>query len=311
MGERYFICIQAMVGKHKGGVIVDLRIATRRSKLAQIQADYVGGLLKEKYGIEYKKVLIETTGDKILDVSLDKIGGKGLFVKDIEICMLEGKADGAVHSMKDMPYEVPEGFEIAAMPEREDVRDVFVSKTGLDFYSVPKGARIGTGSSRRARQLKHLRPDIEVVPVRGNIQTRLDKIERENLDGIVLAAAGLARLNLQDVIRNYFDPVDFVPAVGQGALGVETLIESPRAELFKSLESHDVRLCVDGERSFMRRLNGDCHTVVGAYARIEGDTIYMVGLFEIDGRLIKKDITGKPEDNIKLGIKLAEKILNT
>lgn len=288
-----------------------LKIASRRSKLAQVQADIVGEMLAEKYGVECEKILIETTGDRMLDVPLDEVGGKGLFIKDIEILMLQGEGDCAVHSMKDVPYELPEGFEIAAIPVREDARDVFVSLTGLDFFSIPKGARVGTSSKRRTKQIKMLRPDIEVVPIRGNIQTRIQKIEKEKLDGMVLAAAGLKRLNMEELIRNYFDPEEFVPAVGQGALGVEIICKSPNADYFRGIDCTEARMCVDGERSFMRKLNGDCHTTIGAYSRIENDIMNITGLFEVSGRLIKKDITGRAEDYIILGEMLADKILNS
>lgn len=285
-----------------------LRIATRKSKLARVQTEAVGDLLKQKYGIAYEKVLIETKGDKILNVTLDKIGGKGLFVKDIETAVLEGKADAAVHSMKDVPYAMPEGFEIAAVPLREDVRDVFVSMTGCDFYSLPRGARVGTSSVRRSKQVKMKRADIEIVPIRGNVRTRVEKIEREKLDGIILAAAGLKRLGMTSIITNYFDPLDFVPAVGQGALGVEIAIGSPHGDYFRGIDASVPRMCVEAERSFMGKLHGDCHTAIGAYADIEGDRMNMVGIFDIGGRLIKKEITGHKEDRIKLGERLAELI---
>lgn len=288
---------------------MDIKIATRKSKLAQVQTDTVCRLVEEKHGISCNKLLMDTLGDKILDVTLDKIGGKGLFVKDIETALLEGKADAAVHSMKDVPYELPEGFELAAMPIREDVRDAFVSMNGMDFYNLPNGARVGTSSIRRAKQLKIIRPDIEIVPIRGNVQTRIDKIEREKLDGIILAAAGLKRLDMECIITNYFSPEDFIPAVGQGALGIEVLKGSEHSELFKELDSLDVRHCVEAERSFMRRLNGGCHIMIGCYAKLEGDLMNITGIFEIGDRVIKKDISGNREDYLKLGNELAERIL--
>lgn len=288
-----------------------LNIATRKSKLAQVQTDTIIGEIYKLHGIECEKVLIETKGDMILDVTLDKIGGKGLFVKDIEVAMIEGKADAAVHSMKDVPYEMPEGFEISSIPKREDVRDVFVSMNGMKFADLPKGARIGTSSNRRSAQLKMVRPDIEIVPVRGNVQTRIDKIERENLHGIILAAAGLKRLNMECIITDYFDPIEFVPAVGQGALGVETFTTNKNIEVFRSLDDIETRMCVEAERSFMRRLNGGCHTAIGAYAQIEGEIMNIVGVFEISGKMIKKDVTGNKHDFIILGKTLAEKIINT
>lgn len=290
---------------------MNFNIATRRSSLALVQTDTIINILKEEYGAECEKVLIETIGDIRLDVTLDKIGGKGLFVKDIEEAMLDGRADAAVHSMKDVPFEMPEGFEIAAMPLREDVRDVFVSMSGYDFFNLPKGARVGTSSLRRASLIKVMRPDVEIVPIRGNVQTRIAKIEKENLDGIILAAAGIKRLNMESIVTNYFDPTSFVPAVGQGALGVEILSNNPMAEYFRRIDNAEVRICVEAERSFMRRLNGGCHIPIGAYAVLEGDMMHIVGVFEIGGRLIKKDIEGNKEDYLKLGEKLAEAILKS
>jgi hydroxymethylbilane synthase len=199
-------------------IILNLKIATRKSKLAQVQTEFVMKMIKDKFNAESEKLLVKTEGDRRLDVSLDKIGGKGLFVKEIEMALVEGRADAAVHSMKDVPFEIDHVFEIAAVPSREDVRDTFVSRNEISFFDLPKGARIGTSSNRRAAQIKLMRPDIETVPIRGNVQTRIDKMERENLHGIILAAAGLKRLGLEKVIIDYFDPVEFLPAVGQGAL---------------------------------------------------------------------------------------------
>lgn len=288
---------------------MNFNIATRKSKLAQVQTDTIISILKQEYNAECGKILVETTGDIRLDVTLDKIGGKGLFVKDIEEAILDGRADAAVHSMKDVPYEMPAGFEIAAIPLREDVRDVFVSMSGCGFYNLPKGARVGTSSLRRASLLKAIKPDIEIVPIRGNVQTRIDKIEKENLDGIILAAAGIKRLEMESTITNYFEPDSFVPAVGQGALGVEILSNNPNADYFRRLDNPEVRICVEAERSFMRKLNGGCHIPIGAYAEIEGDIVHIVGIFEISGKLIKKDIDGNKENYLTLGEKLAEAIL--
>jgi hydroxymethylbilane synthase len=288
---------------------LNIKIATRRSKLAQIQADTVISMIKESQGIECEKLLIETEGDRKLDVSLDKIGGKGLFVKDIELALIEKRAQAAVHSMKDVPYEIGAIFELAAMPVREDVRDAFISAEGLGFKELPKGARIGTSSNRRSAQLKLLRPDIETVPIRGNVQTRIDKMGREGLDGIILAAAGLKRLGFEHMVKEYFEPSEFVPAVGQGALGIEILAESETAPVFRALDNREVRICVECERSFMRRLNGGCHTSLGAYAFIEGELIHALGIFSVGGRLVKKDITGSKWDYLRLGKELADKIL--
>ena len=175
---------------------MSLIIATRKSKLAQVQTERVMELLKEQQNIDSEKLLVVTEGDKRLDVTLDKIGGKGLFTKEIEIALIEGKADGAVHSMKDVPFQLAEEFELVAMPEREDVRDAFISRKGINFSELRQGAKIGTSSNRRAALLKEIRSDLEIVPIRGNVQTRLKKMEEQELDGIILASAGLKRLGM-------------------------------------------------------------------------------------------------------------------
>ena len=236
-------------------------IATRKSKLAQVQAERVMELLKTRE-VDSEKLLVVTEGDRRLDVTLDKIGGKGLFVKEIEQKMLDGKADIAVHSMKDVPHELPEGFELVSVPEREDVRDVFISRDGTHFNDLKEGATIGTSSLRRVCMLKELRPDLNIVPIRGNVQTRLRKMEEENMDGIILAAAGLKRLNMEHIITDYFDPKIFIPAVGQGALGIECLENFKYKYVLEELNNDIVKCEVLGERSFMRALNGDCHSMI-------------------------------------------------
>ena len=286
-----------------------MKIATRRSKLALIQTDIIIDEIKKKYSMDIEKLLIETEGDKKLDVSLNKIGGKGLFVKDIEIALFQGKAHAAVHSMKDIPNEIADEFEIAAMPVREDVRDVFISPKGISFYNLHKGAKVATSSNRRAFQVKMLRPDIEIVPIRGNVLTRIEKTKKEGIDGIILAAAGIKRLNLGYLVTDYFDPYKFIPAVGQGAIGVEILKNCEYTSVFKSLDNIEIRRAVEAERSFMNRLNGGCSATIGAFASIDGDDIHIVGIFQVGNELIKKDITGSKFDNIKLGELLAEKIL--
>ncbi|MBD7911651.1 hydroxymethylbilane synthase [Clostridium cibarium] len=288
---------------------MELIIATRKSSLAQVQADRVIELLKNKEHIDAKKLLMVTEGDRRLDVTLDKIGGKGLFTKNIETALLEEKAHAAVHSMKDVPFDLAEEFELIALPEREDIRDVFISREGINFKNLKSGAKIGTSSIRRGRFLKEIRSDIEIVPIRGNVQTRLEKMNEQKLDGIVLAAAGLKRLNLENIITDYFDPRIFLPAIGQGALGVECLKRSKVKEHFKRLDSIETRITVEAERSFMKALNGDCHSLIGAYTKLEGTDIYMIGAYEVNNKIVKKDIRGKVEDNIEIGKILAQKIL--
>lgn len=288
---------------------MELVLATRKSLLAQTQTETVMKLLKDKVNMDSKKLLVVTEGDKRLDVTLDKIGGKGLFTKDIEIALLDGRAHAAVHSMKDVPYEMGEEFELIAMPEREDVRDVLVCQNGETLSELRKGAIIGTSSIRRAAQLKALREDINIVPIRGNVGTRLEKMKNEGMDGIILAAAGLKRLGMEDIISDYLNPDIFVPAVSQGALGIECLKESEYNNYFKGLDNIDVRIAVEAERSFMRELNGGCHSLIGAYARLQGNDIYIVGTYEVNGIIVKKDILGNKEEYVELGKKLAQKIL--
>lgn len=288
---------------------MELVLATRKSMLAQTQTETVMKLLKNKLNIDSKKLLVVTEGDKRLDVTLDKIGGKGLFTKEIEIALLEGKAHAAVHSMKDVPYDIGSDFELVAIPEREDVRDVLVSQNGESLNELRKGAIIGTSSIRRATQLKAIRGDINIVPIRGNVGTRLEKMKNEGMDGIILAAAGLKRLGMEDIISDYLNPEIFVPAVSQGALGVECLKNSEYNNCLKKLDNIDVRTAIEAERSFMKELNGDCHSLIGAYARLQGSDIYIIGTYEVNGVIVKKDILGNKEEHIELGKRLAQKIL--
>ena len=288
---------------------MELVLATRKSMLAQTQTETVMKLLKNKLNIDSKKLLVVTDGDKRLDVTLDKIGGKGLFTKEIEIALLEGKAQAAVHSMKDVPYDIGSDFELVAIPEREDVRDVLVSQNGESLNELRKGAIIGTSSIRRAAQLKALRDDINIVPIRGNVGTRLEKMKSEGMDGIILAAAGLKRLGMEDIISDYLNPEIFVPAVSQGALGIECLKDSEYNKYFKSLDDTNVRITIEAERSFMKELNGGCHSLIGAYARLQGKDIYIIGTYEVNGIIVKKDILGNKDEYVELGKKLAKKIL--
>ncbi|MBN1056241.1 hydroxymethylbilane synthase [Clostridium botulinum] len=287
----------------------ELIIATRKSKLAQVQTEIIMGKLKSKFNIDSKKLLIVTEGDRKLDVSLNKIGGKGLFVKDIELALLNKEAHAAVHSMKDVPFEVSSEFEITAITGREDIRDVFISNGDISFKDIKKGAKVGTSSIRRAAQLKLLRSDLEIVPIRGNVQTRLKKMGEQNLDGIVLAAAGLKRLGDENLITDYFDPKEFLPAVSQGALGIECLKDGDANKYFEALIDAEATLTVEAERSFMKELQGDCHSLIGAYSEIQGDDLYMIGIYDIGGKIVKKDILGCKTNNIELGKKLAQKIL--
>ena len=285
------------------------KVATRKSILAKVQADNVIEMIKNKCEINAEKLLITTEGDRRLDIALNKIGGKGLFVKDIEIALVEREAHCAVHSLKDVPFKIGDIFEIAAVPDREDVRDSLISREGLTLKEMKKGAKIGTSSIRRATQLKMLRDDIEIVSIRGNVQTRLKKMHEQKLDGIVLAAAGLNRLNLNNLATEHFNPMDFIPAIGQGALGIEILKENEEAQVVRKLENSDVRIQVEAERSFMRTLEGGCHSLIGAYSLLEGEELYIKGIFQIGNKIIIKDVNGNKYNNVNLGKELAQKIL--
>lgn len=285
------------------------KIATRRSKLAQIQTDIVINLLKKKFGIESIKVLIETTGDRRLDITLNKIGGKGLFIKEIESALLKGNVDAAVHSMKDVPFDISSKFQIAAICKREDVRDVFISNSGVHFKELKSGARIGTSSNRRADQIKVLREDINIVSIRGNVQTRIRKMKEEKLDGIILASAGVKRLGLENMVTDYFNAEDIVPAIGQGALGVEVKKNSESSPVFSSIDDGETRICVEAERSFMRTLKGDCHSTIGAYAWVNGRCMKIIGMYKLGYKIVKETISGDKSNYIGLGRKLALNIL--
>ncbi|MGL5577206.1 MAG: hydroxymethylbilane synthase, partial [Sarcina sp.] len=229
---------------------MELIIGTRKSALAQVQADKVIDLVKESSNVCARKELIVTEGDRRLDVTLSKIGGKGLFVKEIELALINKEVDAAVHSMKDVPFNLLEEFELTAILNREDIRDVFIARDRkTKFEDLKQGAIIGTSSVRRATLLQELRPDIKIVPIRGNVQTRLKKMEEEKMDGIILAAAGIKRLGLDEIITSYFDPKIFIPAIGQGALGIECLKESENKHYFEILDNKEVRLRVEAERN--------------------------------------------------------------
>ena len=288
---------------------MEIIIATRRSKLAQIQTNRVSELLKN-YGINSSNLLIETEGDRRLDVSLDKIGGKGLFTKEVEFALFDKRADIAVHSLKDLPYQIPDEFEIIAIPEREDERDVFISREGVHFDEMKSGARIGTSSVRRAGLLKELRSDLIIEPIRGNVNTRILKMEQMKLDGIILAAAGIKRLNLENIITDYFDPEVFIPAIGQGALAVECLKSNNNKEIIKLIDNKDERIRAEAERSFMKMLNGDCHSLIGAYSKINGETLTIIGTANVNGKVVKDRIEGNKNESILLGQKLGKMLLD-
>ena len=291
-----------------------IRVGTRGSNLALIQTNWAIDRLKEKFPeVEFEVKIIKTKGDKILHLSLDKIGDKGLFVKEIESQLLEDEIDLAVHSMKDMPAEVVEGLKFAAVPKREDPRDVIILREGLNsFDELPIGATIGTGSKRRKYQLLRKRPDLNIVPIRGNIETRISKIESENLDGIVLAASGVLRADLEDKITEYL-PVDLmIPAPAQGALALEIRENDVVLEkMIDAIKDEISQIQTDAERSYLAGIDGSCHIPMGAYCEVDGAKLTLIGIFgDEDGEKITvASLEGNRDNPKELGSNLAKLIL--
>jgi hydroxymethylbilane synthase len=290
-----------------------VHIGTRGSQLALWQANWVKSALTSHHSSRsFEIVTIKTSGDKILDTPLAKVGGKGLFVKEIEDALLSGTIDLAVHSMKDMPSDVPEGLCIGAVPERETPADVLISRKGKRLFELAKGARIGTSSLRRAAQLKHTRPDTTIVPLRGNLDTRLRKLETTNLDAIVLAAAGVKRLGLEDKISEYLDASIMLPAVGQGALCIEIrATDAEIRELVGALDHPETRVAVLGERSFLKRLEGSCQVPVAGIGKLVDGEYALEGLVaDIGGRKIVRDtLCGVASASVEIGSALADRLL--
>jgi hydroxymethylbilane synthase len=291
-----------------------LRIGTRASRLALWQANWVRERLEERHtGLEVRLVEIRTQGDRILDVPLAKVGGKGLFVKEIEEALLGGEIELAVHSMKDVPTLLPPGLELHCTTERADARDVVVlRKSGQSFLDLPRKATVGTSSLRRRAQILHHRPDLQIVDLRGNVETRLRKLEGEGLDAIVLAAAGLHRLGFGERISEYL-PVDLcLPAIGQGALGLECRGDDRVThELIDFLHHPATGYAVAAERAFLHRLEGGCQVPVAAYGRIEGERLELAGLVaRPDGsELVRDRITCPVAEAKQAGTALAETLL--
>jgi len=289
-----------------------LRIGTRSSQLALWQANWVKGELKNRYPeMEVSLVKIKTAGDKILDVPLAQVGGKGLFVKEIEEAMLRGEIDIAVHSMKDIPTEFPEGLGLHCITEREDPRDAVISRN-IKFADLPKGARIGTSALRRQAQLLMTRPDLEMVVIRGNVETRIKKLDTEKLDAVILAAAGLKRLGFTEKVTEYM-PIDLsIPAIGQGALGIECRLNDEVIKDAIAFFNHpDTAHAVRAERAFLWRCEGGCQVPIAAHGEIKGDELTLTGFIaSVDGkRSVRGSITGAATDCEKLGIALAEQLL--
>ncbi len=291
-----------------------LKIGTRGSKLALWQANWVKSELEKAHpGITVELVIIKTRGDKIQDVPLAKVGGKGLFVKEIEDALLDGRIDLAVHSMKDMPGDIPPGLCIGPVPERELPMDVLISGSGLKLAELEKGATIGTSSLRRAAQLLHLRPDINIVPLRGNLDTRLRKLDEGLISAIVLAAAGIRRLGLEKRVTEYLDPSYMLPAVAQGALCIEIRESDPEIENVVSVLNHpETRTVVLGERAFLHRLEGSCQIPVAGHGTLENGWFTIQGLVAtLDGKqILQESAAGQADRAREVGIELAEKLLS-
>ena len=289
-----------------------LRIATRRSALALWQAEHVAGLLRDAHpGLAVTLVPLVTQGDRILDRPLAAIGGKGLFIKELEAAIADGRAELAVHSMKDVPAALPDGYVLGAVLARADPRDALLSLRHAGLAALPRGARVGTSSLRRQCILRAARPDLEIVPLRGNVDTRLRRLDDGAFDAIVLAAAGLARLGLAARITEYLDPGVSLPAVGQGVVGIECRTGPALAAALAPLEHGPTRVCLTAERAFAAHLGGSCQSPIAGYARLAGDVLHVDGLVGTpDGsRVLRVALTGRPADAAALGAELAERLL--
>ncbi|EGV06001.1 hydroxymethylbilane synthase [Haemophilus pittmaniae HK 85] len=290
-----------------------LKIATRQSPLALWQANFVKHQLETLHpGLRVELVPMVTKGDVILDSPLAKIGGKGLFVKELEAALLDGRADIAVHSMKDVPMEFPQGLGLSVICRREDPRDAFVSNKYAALADLPAGAVVGTSSLRRQCQLKQLRPDLQVHSLRGNVGTRLSKLDQGEYDAIILASAGLIRLGLAERIRSFIEVEQSLPAVGQGAVGIECRIDDLVVQqLLAPLADQQTTLCVLAERAMNRRLQGGCQVPIGGYAIIENEQLWLRALVgELDGsQIIRAEGRGDLTTAEQLGVQIAESLL--
>ena len=288
-------------------------IGTRGSPLALWQANWVKERIETKNpGVSVTLKKIHTRGDKILDSPLALIGGKGLFVKELENELIKSGVDIAVHSMKDVPAILPPELEISVICKREDPRDALVARKATSFDSLPQSAKVGTSSLRRKAQMLHRRPDIEVVSLRGNVGTRIKKLDEQNLDAIILALAGLKRMGCENIVTERMDPSVCLPAVAQGAMGIETRKNDEKImEIIGFLNDHNTRLAVETERAFLTRLEGGCQAPIAAYATIEAGKVTLDGLVaELDGSVIYREkMTAPVNQRISLGVEVAEKIL--
>jgi hydroxymethylbilane synthase len=291
-----------------------IRIATRHSPLAMWQANFVKSeLLKHHHDLIVELLPMKTKGDIILDTPLAKVGGKGLFVKELEVAILEGRADIAVHSMKDVPVDFPDGLGLSIICKREDPRDAFVSNNFKTISELPLGSIVGTSSLRRQCQIRSLRPDLIIKDLRGNVNTRLRKLDEGEYDAIILAAAGLLRLEMEDRIASYIEPEMSLPAVGQGAVGIECRLDDIQTlALLAPLNHIETGARVTAERAMNLALEGGCQVPIGSFALIEGDQLFLRGLVgSVDGKtIIRDEIIGPVDDALTLGHTLAQRLLD-
>ena len=289
-----------------------LRIGTRGSKLALVQSEWVKKEVQSRHPeVRVELIKIKTKGDKIVDAPLSKVGGKGLFVKEIEDALLKRDVDLAVHSMKDVPAELQKGLKLSVYPKRGDPRDAFVSGHFSTVEELPQGASVGTSSLRRSAQLLHIRPDLQIVPLRGNVDTRLRKLDSGDLHAIVLAAAGLKRLGLSDRITALLSPEVFLPAIGQGVLGLEVREDDQKTQdLISFLNDLETELAARAERAFLKELEGGCQVPLAGYAKVERNRIVMDGLVaELDGSVIlRQQRSGGKDKPEELGVALARQL---
>ena len=297
-----------------GGIVNVLKIATRKSPLALWQAEFVKSNLESlNPGLDVELVKMTTQGDQILNSPLSKIGGKSLFIKELEVGMIEGRADIAVHSMKDVPYELPQGFEIGAILERENPFDAFVSNAFSSIEELPIGARVGSCSLRRIVQLKALRPDLVILDLRGNVNTRLKKLDDGEYDAIILACSGLKRLGFEDRIKQHLSPEVSLPAVGQGALGIEIRANDHQiSSLIEPLIHPKTLNEVSAERALNASLQGGCSVAIGAFATSHGSELKLIGMVGnvSSGKILRVEELGHINKPLDLGLRTADKLLS-
>ncbi|MDH3328196.1 MAG: hydroxymethylbilane synthase [Desulfobulbaceae bacterium] len=292
----------------------EIKIGTRASLLAVTQSTWVKEQIeKHNPGTTVEMVKITTKGDKILDVPLAKVGGKGLFVKELEDALLDGRVDLAVHSMKDVPTDLPEGLYLGVVTQRENPVDAFISNKYASVLDLPQGATVGTSSLRRKSQLACLRPDLQIVDLRGNLDTRLRKLDEGQFDAVIVATAGLNRLGMSDRITSFFTPEQMLPAIGQGALGLELRVDDKDLlEGIFFLNHALTATAVEAERAFLLRLEGGCQVPIGAYATADENSVALTGLIaSVDGKeILKEQMSGPAESAAKIGTELAQKLLD-